>query len=30
MARDLDRRLVVKDDAHHGLLHVSGQRAARP
>jgi hypothetical protein len=28
MARDLGRLLSVKDDAHYGLLHVSGQRAA--
>ena len=28
MSRDLDRLLAVKDDAHYGLLHVSGQRAA--
>jgi len=28
MSRDLDRLLAVKDDAHHGLLQVSGQRAA--
>jgi len=28
MARDLERLLAVKDDAHYGLLHVSGQRAA--
>jgi hypothetical protein len=28
MSRDLERLLAVKDDAHYGLLHVSGQRAA--
>lgn len=28
MARDLNRLLTVKDDAHYGLLHVSGQRAS--
>jgi len=28
MARDLDRLLAVEDDAHYGMLHVSGQRAA--
>jgi hypothetical protein len=28
MARDLGRLLAVKDDAHYGLLHVSGQRAS--
>lgn len=28
MARDLGRLLSIKDDAHYGLLHVSGQRAA--
>jgi len=28
MSRDLDRLLAVKDNAHYGLLHVSGQRAA--
>ena len=27
MARDLDRLLTVKDDAHYGMLHVSAQRA---
>lgn len=27
MARDLDRLLAVKDDAHYGLLQVSGPRA---
>lgn len=27
MARDLERLLTIKDDAHYGLLHVSGQRA---
>lgn len=27
MARDLDRLLSIKDDAHYGLLHVSSQRA---
>jgi hypothetical protein len=27
MARDLERLLAVKDDAHYGLLHVSAQRA---
>lgn len=27
MARDLDRLLAVKDDAHYGTLHVSAQRA---
>ncbi|MDR0342011.1 MAG: hypothetical protein LBI49_02660 [Nocardiopsaceae bacterium] len=28
MARDLVRLLAIKDDAHYGLLDVSGQRAA--
>jgi hypothetical protein len=28
LARDLSRLLAVKDDAHYGLLHVSGQRSA--
>jgi dihydroorotase-like cyclic amidohydrolase len=28
MARDVERLLAVKDDAHYGLLHVSAQRAA--
>ena len=28
MARDLERLLAIKDDAHYGLLHVSRQRAA--
>lgn len=28
MARDLGRLLSIKDDAHYGLLHVSGPRAA--
>lgn len=28
MARDLGRLLSVKDDAHYGVLHVSGQRVA--
>lgn len=28
LARDLERLLVIKDDAHYGLLHVSSQRAA--
>jgi len=27
MSRDLERLLAVKDDAHYGLLNVSGQRA---
>lgn len=27
MARDLERLLAIKDDAHYGLLHVSSQRA---
>jgi hypothetical protein len=27
MARDLGRLLAIKDDAHYGLLDVSGQRA---
>jgi hypothetical protein len=27
MARDLERLLGVKDDAHYGMLHVSSQRA---
>jgi hypothetical protein len=27
MAKDLDRLLAVKDDAHYGLLHLSSQRA---
>lgn len=26
MARDLRRLLAVKDDAHYGVLHISGQR----
>jgi hypothetical protein len=26
MARDLGRLLAIKDDAHYGVLHVSGQR----
>lgn len=26
MARDLARLLAVKDDAHYGVLHISGQR----
>ena len=28
MARDLERLLAIKDDAHHGLLAISSQRAA--
>lgn len=28
MARDFERLLAVKDDAHYGLLHVSPQKAA--
>lgn len=28
MARDLERLLAVKDDAHYGMLHLSSQRAA--
>jgi hypothetical protein len=28
MARDLERLLAIKDDAHYGLLQVSGPRAA--
>jgi hypothetical protein len=28
MARDLERLLAIKDDAHYGMLHVSSQRAA--
>ena len=28
MARDLERLLTIKDDAHYGMLHVSSQRAA--
>jgi len=27
MARDLERLLAVKDDAHYGMLHLSHQRA---
>jgi hypothetical protein len=27
MARDLERLLAIKDDAHYGMLHVSSQRA---
>ena len=27
MARDLERLLAIKDDAHYGLLHVTRQRA---
>jgi hypothetical protein len=27
MANDLERLLVIKDDAHDGLLHLSSQRA---
>lgn len=27
MARDLGRLLSIKDDAHYGILQVSGQRA---
>ena len=27
MARDLDRLLAVKDDAHYGFLHLNTQRA---
>jgi hypothetical protein len=28
MARDLERLLAVKDDAHYGMLHVSSARVA--
>jgi len=28
LAKDLDRLLAIKDEAHYGMLHVSGQRAA--
>jgi hypothetical protein len=27
MARDLDRLLTVKDDAHYGMLRISTQKA---